>query len=196
MATAGRIVQCRWDLDVLEEAIWRLANYYGGQSPAMIAIEMNQDRGLTELLKKRGANLYMREQFNQRENRVTKALGFQTNEKTRENLVEKLATLVREWDSPGNGIDIWCPLALEQCENFVRKAKGRSEHADGWHDDDVLAIALGAQLIEHATLYNPPVVAGFGLPQFLQPTAARGPHLPVRRGGRPRDAAWGAGPPC
>lgn len=157
MATAARVIQCRWDIDIVEEAVWKLARMYGGPSGAMIAVEMNQDRGIVELLKLRSANLYMREFFNQRETRMSKAIGYQTNEKSREVLVEDMARVIREWDKAGEGIDIWCPLALEQAENFVRKTKGRSEHADGWHDDDVLAIALGVTLIDHATIYHPPI---------------------------------------
>ncbi len=155
MATAARIVQCRWDIDFLEGAVWALAKYYGNVSGCKICVEMNQDKGITELLKLRGADLYQRELNNLREQKVSQALGFVTNEKTRENLVESMATVIRRWDEPSNGIDIWCPLALEQCENFVRKANGRSEHAEGWHDDDVMAIALGVELIEHATIFVP-----------------------------------------
>lgn len=155
MATAARIVQCRWDIDFLEQAAWGLARYYGNSFGCKIVVEMNQDRGITELLKLRGADLYQREQNNLREQRMSKALGYITNTKTRENLVEALAGVIREYDSPGNGIDIWCPLAIEQCENFVRKANGRSEHAEGWHDDDCLSIALGVELIEHASTYVP-----------------------------------------
>lgn len=155
--TAARVVQCRWDIDILESSgVWPLARYYGGgYGGCKIAVEVNMDRGLIELLKLRGADLYVREFFNQRENRPSKALGYQTNVKTREKLIEKLAAMIRDWDRDGDGLDIWCPHALEQCENFVRKANGRSEHADGWHDDDVLALALGAELIEHATPYHP-----------------------------------------
>lgn len=166
-ATAARIVPCRWDIDILEEQVWRLSKIFGGISGCTIAIEMNQDRGLTELLKLRGANLYMRELFNQRESRITKAFGFQTNEKSREVLIEKLATGIRQSDQMGEGLDIHCPLALEQCENFVRKANGRSEHADGWHDDDVLAIGLGYELIDHGTIYVPEQKAFFGEPREM-----------------------------
>ena len=157
MATAARVVPCRWDIDFLEPVVWSLARYYGGTSGsgALTVIEMNQDKGLTELLKLRGANLYQREMINLREQRISKALGYATTVKTRENLVESLAGAIREWDSPSNGIDILCPFAVEQCENFVRKASGRSEHAEGWHDDDVFSIALGVELIEHASLYVP-----------------------------------------
>jgi hypothetical protein len=172
-ATAARIVPCRWDIDILAEHAWRLARYYGGTSGCKIVVEMNQDKGITELLKLRGADLYQREFFNQREHRLSKALGYQTNEKTRETLVEKLAEAIREWDRPDNGLDIWCPIALEQCENFVRKAKGRSEHADGWHDDDVLAIALGITLIGHATTYTP-TANMFNLPPDLRDSQRSG----------------------
>jgi hypothetical protein len=37
----------------------------------------------------------------------------------------------------------------------VRKGNGRSEAAEGYHDDDVLSIALGLQVIEQATTYFP-----------------------------------------
>ncbi len=154
-ATAARINQCRWDIDFLEQTAWALAKYYGNTFGCKIVVEMNQDRGITELLKLRGADLYQREQNNLREQRTTLALGYMTNIRTREVLVDALAGAIREYDSPGNGIDIWCPLALEQCENFVRKANGRSEHAEGWHDDDCFSIALGLELIEHATTYVP-----------------------------------------
>lgn len=154
-AAVARIVPCRWDLGILEENIWRLAKFYGNAAGCKIVIEMNQDKGLTELLKLRGADLYQREFFNQREKRLTNALGYQTNEKTREALVETMATAITQWDRPGEGIDIWCPIALEQFDNFVRKKNGRSEHADGWHDDDVLAISLGLHVIGQATTYWP-----------------------------------------
>ncbi len=155
-AVVARVVPCRWEIDDLELAIWKLARYYGSRMGCMIAIEMNMDRGLTELLKIRGANLYAREVFNKREVKFTTALGFQTNVKTRENLITTLASTIKNWDTPGDGIDIWCPHAIEQAENFIKNAlSGRGEAAQGFHDDDILAIALGLELIEHATVYVP-----------------------------------------
>jgi len=153
--TAARIVPCRWDIDVLERAVWQLARYYGPASGCMIAIEMNMDRGLTELLKQRSANLYQRQIFNQREMKISDALGFQTNERTREALIETLAKAIREWDKPGEGIDILDEHALEQCENFIKNEKGFSRAAEGFHDDDVLAVALGLHLISNGTPYWP-----------------------------------------
>ncbi len=166
-AAVARIVPCRWDIDVLEGKLWPLARFYGGQVGCKIAIEMNMDRGLTELLKLRGADLYQRELFNQREFKTTPALGFSTTYKTRENLVETLARAIREWDTPGDGIDIWCPHAIEQAENFIIKANGRTEAADGFHDDDVLSLGLGLTLIDQATTYSSPDIF-LGLPPDLR----------------------------
>jgi hypothetical protein len=165
--TAARIIRSRWDIDVLEEAIWKLARYYGPSFGCCIGIEMNQDRGLTELLKTRSANLYMREIFNQREQKTSKAYGYQTNVKTREILVECLAKAIREWDSPGEGIDIWDEDALEQCEQFITRPDGTSGASEGYHDDDPIGIGLGLLLLEHGTVM-PPRDTGFLLPPDLR----------------------------
>lgn len=154
-ATAARIVQNMFDPDVLEVEIWRLARMYGSRSGAKIVVETNMDRGLIELLKLRGADLYQRELFNKREYKTTTALGYQTTSKTKEILIDTLAAAIREWDKPGSGIDIWCPEAIIQCENFIVKPNGRSQAAENHHDDDVIAIALGLELIDQATTYTP-----------------------------------------
>lgn len=166
-ATAARIVQNMWDPDVLEKEIWRLARLYGGQTGAKICVEVNQDRGLIELLKLRGADLYAREIFNKREFKITSALGYSTNVKTREVLIDTLAAAIREWDTAGAGVDIWCPNAIEQCENFIVKPNGRSEAAENHHDDDVISMALGLELIEQAKPYVPERRT-FGFPPELQ----------------------------
>lgn len=180
-ATAARVVPCRWDIAILEEAVWQLARFYGsGRSGCKIVIEMNQDKGITELLKLRGADLYRREIFNRIDEKTTKAFGFMTNPKTRENLVETLSAAIRNWDEPGKGVDILCPHALEECENFVRKQNGRSEAAEGFHDDDVLSIAMGLELIEHATTYVPVApLTGWG-----------GPPMPGRGGNTEQGGAY------
>lgn len=175
-AVVARVIPCRWDIDVLETVIWSLARLYGGRSGCKIAIEMNLDRGLTELLKLRNADLYQRQLFNQREFKTTPALGFSTTYKTRENLIECLATAIREWDKPGEGIAIYDKHIVEECENFVVKMNGRSEAAEGFHDDSVLSVALGLQLIEHATLYTSQDLYN-GLPPELRLQTPSGPQV-------------------
>ena len=155
-AVVARVVSCRWDIDVLEVVMWRLARLYGPAYGCKIAIEMNMDRGLTELLKQRGADLYQREIFNQREQKYSKACGYQTNERTREIVIECLAKAIREWDTPGEGIDLFDEGIIVECENFVRKANGRSEANSGHHDDTVVGVGLGLLLIDHATTFTAP----------------------------------------
>ena len=150
-ATAARIIQCRWDIDILEREMWKLSRFYGNKQGCKIVVEINKDRGLIELLKARGADLYQREIFNQREQRTTEALGWETTSSTRERIVENLARGIREWDRPGDGIDVFDPDALAQLAHFVKKMNGRSEAANGWHDDDVFGIGIGYLLIDHAT---------------------------------------------
>lgn len=171
----ARVVPCRWDIDRLCESVWRLARMYGGTSGCIIAPEMNMERGLVELLKLKGATFYMREVHNQREEKITKAIGYQTNEKTREVLVERLAGEIREWDTPGRGLDVPCPNALTQLDNFIRKESGRCEAAEGFKDDDVMMLGLGVELIDHATPYFPPEQSDWYLPPGHRPRPPRTP---------------------
>jgi len=140
---------CWWDIDVLEEEVWRMARYW----QALIVPEMNMDRGLVELLKLRNdVDLYEREMFNRREMVRTNALGWMTDTRTRPMIIEKLAGAIRESGRGNNygGFEIRCPWAIEQLKHFVVKPSGRAEASTGKHDDDVLALAIGLQVIDMA----------------------------------------------
>lgn len=165
-ATVGRIIPCRWDIDVVAEASWKLARAYGDSSGCKIVIEMNKDSGITEYLKDKGADLYEREVFNQREYKTTKAFGWLTTPKNRETWVEALARAIREHNTVGDGIDIFDEHAVVQCENFVRKENGSSAAGAGHHDDDISSIGIGMVLLDHATSYFPNR-GGEGLPPDL-----------------------------
>ena len=149
---------CRWDIDILEDRIWRVARYYGGRKGCLIVPEINMDRGLVELLKLRGANIYVREVFNRTEQTTTKAYGWQTTPQTRERLIETLAKAIREQGTDGEGLDIWCPHFLSEAKNFIVKDSGRSEADTGHHDDDILGAAIGLQVIASATEYVEEVI--------------------------------------
>jgi hypothetical protein len=151
----ARKYQLIWDIDVLSERVWRLANYFGD---CTIVVENNLDRGLIEDLKRRGALLYMQEQFNKREQKTQNAIGWNTTEATREKAVETLARGVREYGTPGDGCEIYCPITLHEMQNFVLKENGRSEANIGKHDDQVLAACIGLTVIESATTYSEPRV--------------------------------------
>lgn len=159
-AMVARIIPpCRWNIDVLEEHVWRLSCYYGGQSPCIVIPEVNMDRGLIELLKLRSsANIYVREQFNRRESRMeTESFGWATTPQTRPMIIEALAAEIREFDTEGRGIDVWDLEAIEEYSNFIQKENGRMEAAAGRHDDDVLCSAIAVQNRPSFTLYSEPI---------------------------------------
>lgn len=142
---------CRWDIDILEDQVWRLAQHYGGRGGCMIVPEINMDRGMVELLKKRGATIYERQVYNEREQRMTGQLGWQTTKNTREPIIENLAKAIREQGQEGQGFDIRDAHAVGELEHFVVKDTGRSEAEGGHHDDDVLGLAIGLGVIGSAT---------------------------------------------
>lgn len=142
---------CWWNIDVLEAEIWKMARYY----QAIIAPEMNMDRGLVELLKLRGdVQIWMRRIFNKREQEEMDAYGWETTTKTRPMILEKLITAIRKAGKGeiGEGIEIRDPWAIKEAKNFGTKPNGRMEALTG-HDDSILSLAIGNFLIEFATPY-------------------------------------------
>lgn len=142
-----------WDTDIVEGEIYKIARYYGG---CKIAVEVNKDRGLIELLKLRpDADIYQREMFNRRSQVTTEAYGFLTDARTREMVISTLARALREAGTGkiGEGFECRCRWIVAQLKDFVIKASGRSEAASGKHDDDVLMISIGLQLIDQAIPY-------------------------------------------
>lgn len=146
----------RWDIDVLETNVWRLAQYYGN---CMIAPEINMDRGLIELLKLRaGANIYVRKLMNRREQKEDLVYGWKTDPSTREAMIENLARAVREHGKDAEGFEIFCPITLAELQAFVVKKNGRSEAMTGKHDDCVIQVAIGLICIDSAITYSEPSI--------------------------------------
>lgn len=144
-------MSCWWNIDVLETEVYRMARYY----QAIIAPEMNMDRGLVELLKLRpDVHIFMRPMFNRRENIETNAYGWVTDKTTRAMILEKLITEIREAGrgQMGRGYEVRCPWILKQMKNFGTKPSGKMEALVG-HDDDVLSLAIGLTLMDSATPY-------------------------------------------
>lgn len=151
----------RWDIDVLEERVWRLALYYGN---CLIVPEMNMDRGLVELLKLRNkANIITRPVFNRREQTEQNQLGWLTTEQTRGKIIADMQTGVREYANydtltgPSHErVEIFSPVILGEMETFIVKQNGRCEAMQGKHDDLVLSLAFGHSSLSHATTYRRP----------------------------------------
>jgi len=139
---------CRWDIDLIAEWVRRLHYYYRG---AMIVPEVNNSGlALVELLKQHNVAIYEREVFAKLEKKFTKQLGWQTTHATRTMLIDNLAKAIREYDTDGDGVEVYDPRTVDELNAFIRKENGREEAMEGHHDDDVLALAIGLCTIDAA----------------------------------------------
>jgi hypothetical protein len=148
----GDAVACRWDTDVLAEQLHLASIYYGD---CMIAPEMNHDNGLVEILKVKGANIYTRTEINRRTDEPTQYLGWKTDASNRGMIVDKFAAAIRDSGTRqrNRGFDVGCPWTVTEMRSFVINAAGRAEAASKKHDDQVLMLCIGYNLLELATPY-------------------------------------------
>ncbi len=152
---------CRWPIDILAGVTHALSVYYGN---CLIVPEANDDRGLILLLKQLNANIFQRysdddQPAGAKAPKPTGKYGFKTtggqSENTRNWIIENLDSIIREWDTDGNGIEIPDLLTIQELKSFVVDRKtGRAEAADGRHDDRVLSLAIGMALIRLATVFQ------------------------------------------
>jgi len=155
----GKVV-CRWDIDVLAVRVAMLSRWYGG---ATIVPEMNMDRGMVELLKGMGANLYRRKQFNRLRQKTEEALGWMTTAATRGAIIDNLKRAVRLGGEPGEGLAVYDLNVLREFEAMVVNANGKEEAMGGSHDDQILMLAIGmANLDSAVTMPYPKVKRGRG----------------------------------
>jgi hypothetical protein len=87
-------------------------------------------------------NIYVREVIEpEKYNRRTKKLGWLTTEKTRKELINDLATFIR--DQEGR---FYSERLISECQSFIINPKGRPEAAQGTHDDLVFAAGIALQM--------------------------------------------------
>lgn len=156
---------CRVDIDILADMIVDLSRYYGN---CMVVVEANAHgvAVLQELKRHGDIPLYAQKMINMRENKVTERLGFQNIDHRsggelaglRTRIIEKLAAAIREYNNPGAGLDVCCPHCVEECTTFVLDETGRAAAMNGYHDDDVLMLAIGLECLGEATMYPESVV--------------------------------------
>lgn len=154
-------INCRWDIDILCDNIWRLACYYG---QCIIVPEANRDRGLIRMLLERGANIWERptdqERSDVKTSRPSGKYGFLTTggqaENTRSWIIERMARAIREWDQVGEGFEA-DRRTVQEMEAFIVNEKGKEEAIAGEHDDSVIPACIGLALIEEATMMTPDV---------------------------------------
>ena len=136
---------CWWAEDILEEQVLLTCQYW----QASLVPEENHDRGLIEFARRHSISIYARQEFNKREQEVTKFLGWKTTEQTRKRAVTTRESVRNEI---GGGYEVRCPWIIEQMRNFGTKPNGRMEALSG-HDDDVISLAIGVFCLDFASLY-------------------------------------------
>jgi hypothetical protein len=149
----GDSLACRWDTDVLAEQLHMASLYYGD---CLIAPEMNKDNGLVEILKIKGANIYTRTEINRRTDEPTQYLGWKTDASNRGMIVDKFAAAIRDSGTRqrNRGFDVGCEWTVAEMRSLVINAAGRAEAASKKHDDQVLMLCIGYNLLDLATPYH------------------------------------------
>lgn len=128
------------DLDIVAERIALLSKFYGG---CLMAPEVNNLHGIIELIRRHGANLWMRKK--QGTGKTVLVPGFQTNTSTKRQIIGELATLIREQE-----IEVPCPRILAELRNFIVHPDGTEAASEGAHDDWVMALAILAHVLPAA----------------------------------------------
>lgn len=124
--------------DELAELTKELAEYY---NRAFVGVENNM---LTTILflSKIYSNYYFTTQIDEKTMKRTKKIGYNTNIKTRDVMIDEFAIAFDE-----GHLTINSPITLSEMRTFVKKENGKREHADGKHDDVLFADMIALQMI-------------------------------------------------
>jgi hypothetical protein len=114
---------------------------------------------MVKKLVEKGCLVFQRKSVNQQTSEVDKSYGWKTDSVTRKTIIDNLASAIRE-----SRIEIPCRETLMQLRSFVVNASGRPEAMRGFHDDDVMAAAIGIYNLSGATEMRPPRRKKFNLP--------------------------------
>lgn len=124
------------DEDEYSEIVYLLAQLY---NHALIAIEVNFSTYPTRYIAERLKydNIYMRQDFDNISQKYELRYGFKTTSITRPNILADLVAIVRENSSLIND-----KTTLREMLVFVKDKKGKAQALEGYHDDNVMALAI------------------------------------------------------
>jgi hypothetical protein len=128
------------DPDLFGKELVALGYYY---NEAYIGCEAN-NHGLTTLksiISYDYYNVYYSKTYDKVADEITKKLGWQTNQRTKPMMIDKLAEFVREFLVGIPSIDI-----IKELYTYVIDEKGKTNAQQGSHDDTVMALAIAIQV--------------------------------------------------
>lgn len=91
----------------------------------------------------------------ERTKRRTKKIGFNTNTRTRDPLIDNFIRYFND-----DAIVINSAYTLNEMKTFVKKENGKREHADGKHDDALFADMIALRMFDHWTPGGPQTGGG------------------------------------
>ncbi|HYD35535.1 MAG TPA: hypothetical protein VD999_05685 [Vitreimonas sp.] len=123
--------------DELSETIKKVCELYNN---AYVGVENNMLSTIL-FLSKIYDNYYSEVVIDEKTNRRTKKLGWNTNSKTRDVMVDDFIVYFEE-----GHLKINSAITISEMKTFVRKDNGKREHADGKHDDTLIAAMIALQM--------------------------------------------------
>lgn len=138
-------VVARWyghiDADLYGEELVKLAKYY---NEAYLGVE-NNNHGLTTIkavTKKEYWNVYVMKNFDKFADSSTQKLGWNTNQRSKPLMIDKLAEFVRE-----RYLGIEDDLLISEMFTYIIEDNGKTNAQSGCHDDTVMACGIMLQLL-------------------------------------------------
>ena len=125
--------------DLLGLEIKKWAERY---NTAFAGIEVN-NHGLTTInaIKDEYSNLYQRERRDRVTDEITKELGWQTTERSRQEIIDRIRVYLRENDSIPESL-------IGELRTFVRKENGKCEAEEGQYDDECFAFGIALMMCD------------------------------------------------
>lgn len=140
---------CQFDNKPLAELVALLSRYYG---TCVIIPETNCGFGLITHLREMHVPIFRMVAYDKAKQKAVDTMGWNTNEDRRRDIIDNLATRIRE-----QSVDIADSHMVSELQTFIRQ-NGRSEAMSGRKDDDVLSAAIGLFNLKAATELQETVV--------------------------------------
>lgn len=126
--------------DELAELTKEVAEYYNN---AFVGVENNMLSTIL-FLSKIYDNYFFTTRIDEKTAKKTKKVGWNTNIKTRDVMIDEFIILFDE-----GHLTINSKITLNQMKTFVKKENGKREHADGKNDDALIAGMIAMQMRKH-----------------------------------------------
>lgn len=124
--------------DVMAETVAALGYFY---NEAFVGIENNMLSCILTFVKIY-SNYFFTTTLDERTKKKTKKIGYSTNTKTRDPMIDDFIEAYEE-----GSLTINSDLTYSEMKTFVRKDNGKREHADGKHDDALFGGFIALQMV-------------------------------------------------